>query len=891
MSDLKYNEQTGDYEYVGTDFDSVEPGPTTAVAPRPSVYAPTTYTSPEIKALELQENQSAQRAQEVLDKGFDDRPVWAQTPGQFAGDLVKSVVNPVAAIGTDYVDLGHGLVDVVAQTGSWVTGNGFDANKIFDDSDNPLTRARLEYGRSETQAGQFVNTGARVLAGVLTLPAVGISGIARGLKLLSATPKVGKALKLADRANDLRKLDAAIKAPRAGSRGITTALSKIDKGGEATRLAQADDWLKLTYKDVVNYGPGGSRIATFMRSTERAAKSLTKGQASVRTVGESLAWGAFSAFNMAGEGVPELDETLTDMLAEYNLPHFSFLESDFRDTPLQTKLKQMTEGLMLDSVFSALLDVGRIYRFSRAYKVAPAAEKKLIAEAFNVEADELGLKLFKANEIVEYIDDVRVNRVGPDVGATGPQSAGFNYQLLDVELNRVQSARRQIQLQEEMQSQLLERQRQRVQRESALATASDLGEDMPVYPVNVEVMRPPEPTVTPQTLRTGFQQFVRERFADEGFVQELFSKTKQLMPRNRVDAIDYFSAFPAQYNATGTMVAADSVAGNYLVRRGLQEGWITVGPDLLLMYNRKMAFDLDRGQFVLKQASAVDEAAEIARYNDAMGGVDPATAPVRNELDRMEVRDQFDESAIGRSTLGESADPDQALVEAKRQEKLAATQEAGAAAAEDEQIKIDAIAAYGDIGSDRQVVAEMLNQDLDTLPELRVEKIGNRQYQVVNELGESIDGRNYSTLKSAKKGVEIAQKEQAKATIAKARALAARSADQPLPAAFGSNITDSALVRGTVKLTKRQGEVLAELGYKLEASDLNLTQGELSGMATSINQLMEGANPNQTRVLKNILKRIDQQVTELTPAARMAMEVEKSSDLAQKFLKDGEICS
>ena len=539
---------------------------------------------------------------------------------------------------------------------------------------------------------------------------------------------------------------------------------------------------------------------------------------------------------------------------------------------------------MLDSIFSSLLDVARIYRFSNAYKAAPA-EKKLIAEAFNVEADELGLKLFKANEIAEYIDDVRVNKVGPDVGATGPQPAGFNYQLLDVELNRVNSARRQIQLQEEMQSQLLERQRQRVARESALATASDLGEDLPVYPVNVEVMRPPEPTVTPQTLRAGFQQFVRERFADQGFAQELFSKTKQLMPRNRVDAIDYFTAFPAQYNATGTMVAADSVANNYLVRRGLQEGWITVGPDLLLMYNRKMAFDLDRGQFVLKQASAVDEAAEIARYNDAMGGVDPATAPVRNELDRMEVRDQFDESAIGKSTLGESADPDQALVEAKRQEKLAATQEAGAAAAEDEQIKIDAIAAYGDIGSDRQVVAEMLNQDLDVLPELRVEKIGNRQYQVVNELGESIDGRNYSTLKSAKKGVEIARKEQTKATIAKARALAARSADQPIPTAFGSNITDSALVRGTVKLTKRQGEVLAELGYKLEASDLNLTQGELSGMATSINQLMEGANPNQTRVLKNILKRIDQQVTELTPAARMAMEVEKSSLWLKSSLK------
>ena len=51
-----------------------------------------------------------------------------------------------------------------------------------------------------------------------------------------------------------------------------------------------------------------------MRSTERAAKSLTKGKASLRTVGEALAWDAFVAFNAAGEGNPMLDETFTDFL-------------------------------------------------------------------------------------------------------------------------------------------------------------------------------------------------------------------------------------------------------------------------------------------------------------------------------------------------------------------------------------------------------------------------------------------------------------------------------------------------------------------------------------------------------------------------------------------------
>ena len=57
---------------------------------------------------------------------------------------------------------------------------------------------------------------------------------------------------------------------------------------------------------------------------------------------------------------------------------------------------------------------------------------------------------------------------------------------------------------------------------------------------------------------------------------------------------------------------------------------------------------------------------------------------------------------------------DAALVEAKRQEQLAAVQTDAAENAEQLQIDVDAIAAYGDIGSDRQVVAEMLNLDLDS---------------------------------------------------------------------------------------------------------------------------------------------------------------------------------
>jgi hypothetical protein len=54
--------------------------------------------------------------------------------------------------------------------------------------------------------------------------------------------------------------------------------------------------------------------------------------------------------------------------------------------------------------------------------------------------------------------------------------------------------------------------------------------------------------------------------------------------------------------------------------------------------------------------------------------------------------------------------------------------------------------------------------------------------------------------------------------------------------------------------------------------------------------LLEGASGSQKQVLTNILKRLDQKVLELGPAARLAVEVDQTITAAQKFLKDGEIC-
>ena len=283
-----------------------------------------------------------------------------ETPGQFLGDSGKSIINPAAALVTDYVDLGHGLVDIAGQTGNLIQGKGFDFGQVFDDSDNPLTAGRINTFRSETKAGQFVNTTARVVVALATLPKLAVKGLVMPLKALSKVPVVGKVVWRSGQ-RKLTKLDDAIKAPREGTKAATTALNAIQKGApnsSAAALANADDWLKLTYKDVVNAGVDGGRFATAMRSTERAAKSLTKGKASLRTIGEALAWDAFVAFNAWVKATRCWTRRLLTSSMKQVCQTFRCSAPIMADTGLEAKFKQMSEGLLLNSgVISSLMDV------------------------------------------------------------------------------------------------------------------------------------------------------------------------------------------------------------------------------------------------------------------------------------------------------------------------------------------------------------------------------------------------------------------------------------------------------------------------------------------------------------------------------------------------------
>ena len=203
---------------------------------------------------------------------------------------------------------------------------------------------------------------------------------------------------------------------------------------------------------------------------------------------------------------------------------------------------------------------------------------------------------------------------------------------------------------------------------------------------------------------------------------------------------------------------------------------------------------------------------------------------------------------------------------------------------------IDAAARYGEKGSPNQLAAEMLNVDLDNLPPLSIEKIGNRLYRIVDEFGEAIDNKTFGTKKLADKGLEIAQKNRIQDLVAKANAAAERGQDQIIDMAFGANPVDSAAVRAQLTMTQKQVDLLNKLGVPIDNRALDLSQGELSGMSQSLRQLAANAKGTEKRMLNNILRKVDEAVIDLGPAAKREAMADSVVADSQKLLNDGEIC-
>jgi len=988
MQKVEFNKETGQYEKVNIDGSPI--GASVAVAEPPeSGPAPTTYLELiEARAQRRQavEDQAIEQEIDSISRGEDQRPAFATDAGMFARDLGRIAVNAPFSIATDYVDLGLGVADVVGQTAQILTGqrNGYNPDELFNDADNPLTRWRREALKTETLAGQSASNLVRLGTAVITLPKTAIKGIAAPFKIAGKIKSIGGTFGKVGKALD--KADDALKASRAPK--VTKALEALDltsKGGKnAAKFAAKNDWLTFTYADIAksaeatNWWKGVSNSAAALTSIKKVKGTKAK----IRTVGEALGWDAFVAFNVFGEGQDDFDETLTDFLAENNLPRISYFETDVLDSSIEKKWKQMLEGIVTAAPMSAMVDMIRIRKFSKAFKTATDADKAKIVEAFNGEAERLGrgindlifekpqgpvaptpqgfdpyglyrqrggalatlntqsdlVKLADQNvtalEGVQSVSGQVVDQsVNPGTGLIGESPQAVNAQIAATRAGQApvptfgrgseslegnvigqgligespQATNARIAAVRAGQAPVPTFGRGSESLEGAYdLTAGNYrladgpypspnpapvpewpypkgpsspvpGKPAPMPEWSGVTPRNPDPVFSPLAIGSAFEEDAAAAFkqavvlgSDELLPAQMKQVAKQvedLMPKTRVDAIKYLEENPITPNELGIVKAPQSVWSNFIVNRGLFEGWARIGDDMQIRFLRNPAASLDRGELAEKSAKALDEAVDNELFNENVGRL-----IVNNNSDAV-VDAKLKNNVVTSKTTEERFDLGEEL-------RLSQAEQAALEAA----------------SSDEDVVRQALGIDLKDIKGPDVEKVeGSRGWVLLGEDGEEL-GR-YTRKSQAHKAAEKETDRVKAEALNRARQIEADGMEQVMQTADINPVYTSDLT-ANVKLSRAQVDELLRYSdvvrkqITVNKNTYTFSQGEMFDLIDGLTALKQTGEMkgNRLRVINNLIDKLDTQMKLLSPAARAIKQAQDLAVDAGRFLKNGEFC-
>jgi hypothetical protein len=426
-----------------------------------------------------------------------------------------------------------------------------------------------------------------------------------------------------------------------------------------------------------------------------------------------------------------------------------------------------------------------------------------------------------------------------------------------------------------------------------------------VVPADVSLLpRPNEPVVTPQTIRNAFERDAYNAWKESrdltyiegpnGSMQRITDNVKQLMPRTRVDTLEYLRTFPPKLNPIGMQPAADSIWTNFIQERALREGWGKVDPETLQMsFNRKAALDLDKGDLEIKQAEALDEVRALNQFNEL-------------EIDKAATGDAYSQEArAAENQYGTAIDQTQTnqLAQAELEGKAMSVARQADQLDNSEAQRLSNVAMPADIGgklSDEQVVREMLGGNLDELAAAPlVERADTgRGWQVFNSNGEPI-GRS-----PTKKGADILakneQQAQRQALLARARQMEADAADEAMNGQIGDALLDSD-ISGTVKITGSQAKAVSGIDSKLDellaavgekGGKVDMSQSEMSRLAKVIDQVLQegSAKGSQKLALKNLSSRLDTDAKLLEPQARQQRTVDQLTRDVINDLDNGKHC-
>lgn len=360
----------------------------------------------EVAAINRKEAEARIRAGEAdfKEKGNQDKPFLPSSIGGWIGDTTKVVTNMLAAIPTDIIDIGAGIADLAVAGGERAATGKTDWGRVFDDSDNPLTASRRQAFETESELGHIVSNIARLVTPTtwFTKPFKILGKLPKLEKVAAFGSKIDKVFGEADHLDDTSRVVQRLQAlANRSAKGSPEAVL----GGRAAR----NSWLTLTYKDVaasIGKDPELTKAAAFMGDTKESLKALGSfgkwsPERRLTTFGQAVAWDAFMAFNVAGEGDTVADETIGDTLYGLDNPLAQFLGAGTvirpEDSALTRKAKQGLENLIMAPVMNGVIDMIRVRRWATAYRKASPEAREAILRAMDADAQGIGESIAQLN--------------------------------------------------------------------------------------------------------------------------------------------------------------------------------------------------------------------------------------------------------------------------------------------------------------------------------------------------------------------------------------------------------------------------------------------------------------------------------------------------------------
>jgi hypothetical protein len=881
-----------------------------------------------------------QQAVDMLKDGPEStKPVLAQGPGQATTEVLRQLGNAGTALVTDYADLGAGIVDTFVQGGNALQGKGFDFDEWFNDSNNPLTKGRLEFFEPETQVGDAVRPWIRGGVALLTLPKQLLKwGLVTPLKMAAKVPVAGKAANLAlkggSKVKGAAKAKVALQADELAKVDALTDLSKIvSKGSKAEKLPASmarSAWLFAGYDDIGKAVKAGAPlqgmqawmddVANGVKGTIANVKGMPN-NVKIRTIGEALAWDAFVAFNMAGEGNDYFDEGFSNMLVESDWGWANAIGSPLAttadDNAITRKFKGTVEGTLMGAILNPLFDMYRLYRYSRNFRRAGPKQQAEILKRLSAQAQDIGtsmgenqMKLLPAagqssrplgtDQLMESVTNRRVtdDEIAQQIQMQRAEEAAAGSELRRAEAG-IAAEEAAVAAEEAATSPVpgMSRADYEVANRGSRALEAAPGEMVQggeFIPVRVAVdgeqvlPRPPEPVVTPQTIRNAFGEDAR-KYAESVFVQsddgsfrqmtseppamqswamrrEAEANIKKTMPRNRVDALEYLQENPPTRNRYFVTDAVDNVWNSFVTRKALEEGWATIDPlNMNVKFNRRMAMDLDLSDKARAVGRDLDEAVDLELYSKNTGANLDGDPGMEQVTDRM-VRDATQA----------------AQYEVSEQLRLSAAQ-----------------AVKGSLG-DAEIVREMTDTTLDAIQKPIVQKreVG-RGWEVVGADGEVIG--NATTKRAAQKIADQELKTQRQELINRARQMEADMLDEGIEDAMEPIVESD--IQATIKLTQKQKEEIMRYLPRVAQETINEPGSNIKRSfdfsLSEIEQLQDGwkallqtsdLSPARRRVIKNLTDKFATSAKLMQPEVRARKQVDKMLAQTESIIKNGENC-